>query len=119
MSVSAHCFSQKKHLICLREFRKNIGYGRFEPKTTILAKESHDPFARIAVMPAKVKVKAKAKAKAKAKVNAKVKAIAIAKAKAKVKAKANIDVGLGSLFLAKETADLFARIQKNHRIRPF
>ena len=55
MSVSAHCFSQKKHLICLREFRKTIGYGRFEPKTTILAKESHDPFARIAVMPAKVK----------------------------------------------------------------
>ena len=50
-------------------------------------------------------------AKAKAKVNAKVNAIA--------KAKANIDVGLGSLFLAKETSDLFARIQKNHRILQF
>ena len=107
MSVSAHCFSQKKHLICLREFRKTIGYCSFEPKTTILAKESHDPFARIAVMPAKAKAKVNAKAKAKAKV------------KAKVKAKANIDVGLGSLFLAKETSDLFARIQKNHRILQF
>ena len=49
MSVSAHCFSQKKQLIYLRQFRKTIRYGRFEPKTTILAKESHDPFARIAV----------------------------------------------------------------------
>ena len=47
MSVSAHCFSQKKLLICLRQFRKTIRYGSFEPKTTILAKESHDPFARI------------------------------------------------------------------------
>ena len=46
---------QKKQLICLREFRKTIGYGRFEPETTILAKELHDPFARIAVMPAKAK----------------------------------------------------------------